>query len=115
MVSLNMMVSMRMEQRVVRESRRGLRKARTRLLALFALCWAIGASFAFHFWVGEASAAASYVPYTVAPGDTVWSIASRITGGADPRPVMSQIIADNHLNAAGAVHAGEVLELPQKP
>ncbi|WDL97294.1 LysM peptidoglycan-binding domain-containing protein [Alicyclobacillus sp. ALC3] len=115
MVSLSEMGRMKSAQSAAYETHRVTRKTRTRLWGLFALCWIVGASFAFHFWVGVASAASTGVPYTVAPGDTVWSIASQMSGAGDPRQLVSEIIAQNHLNAAGRLYVGEVLQLPQNP
>lgn len=48
--------------------------------------------------------------YTVKPGDTLWSIASRIAPGQDPRRVVDQLIADNHLR--GSLQAGQAIDLP---
>lgn len=115
MVSLGIMGRMKSAQSAAYETRRAARKMRARLWTLFALCWVVGASFAFHFWVGVASAASTGVSYTVAPGDTVWSIASQISGGGDPRNLVDEIISENHLNAAGTLYVGEVLQLPQNP
>jgi len=50
--------------------------------------------------------------YVVEPGDTLWSIATRVAGpGADPRPVVDGLIAANHL-AGPDVVPGTVLRLP---
>ncbi len=114
-VSLSEMGRMKSAQSTAYETQQVMRKTRARLWVLFALCWIVGASLAFHFWVGVASAASTGVSYTVAPGDTVWSIASQISGGGDPRELVSEIIAQNHLNAVGTLYVGEVLQLPQNP
>jgi hypothetical protein len=50
------------------------------------------------------------VSYTVKPGDTLWSIARRIAPSQDPRPVVDQLIADNHLR--GTLQAGQAIDLP---
>ena len=47
----------------------------------------------------------------VRPGDTLWSIASRIAGPqADPRPVVDDLQQANHV--MGAIVPGETLRLP---
>lgn len=49
--------------------------------------------------------------YVVHPGDTLWSIAVRLSPrGADPRPVVDELAAANHLS--GALVAGQTLRLP---
>ena len=49
--------------------------------------------------------------YVVRPGDTLWSIASRIAGPqADPRPVVDDLQQANHVT--GAIVPGETLRLP---
>jgi hypothetical protein len=48
--------------------------------------------------------------YVVRPGDTLWTIASKIAPGADPRPVVDDL-ADR---AGGAVlQPGQRIELPR--
>ncbi|HEX9342697.1 MAG TPA: LysM peptidoglycan-binding domain-containing protein [Actinomycetota bacterium] len=54
--------------------------------------------------------AASGTPYTVAPGDTLWSIANQIAPGRDPRPVIDRLQAANHLY--GSLQAGQTLTIP---
>jgi Tfp pilus assembly protein FimV len=49
--------------------------------------------------------------YVVRAGDTLWSIASRLSApSADLRPVVDRIAAENHVN--GSLPAGAVLHLP---
>lgn len=48
--------------------------------------------------------------YTVKPGDTLWGIARRLAPGRDPRPLIDQLIADNHLS--GSLQAGQSIDLP---
>jgi LysM domain len=50
------------------------------------------------------------ISYTVKPGDTLWSIAHRIAPGQDPRPVVDELIAANHLQ--GSLQAGQAIDLP---
>lgn len=49
--------------------------------------------------------------YVVRSGDTVWSIAERVAGGGDPRPVVDAIAARNDVDA-GAVVPGQSLVIP---
>jgi LysM domain len=51
-----------------------------------------------------------HISYTVKSGDTLWNIARRIAPGQDPRPVVDELIADNHIQ--GSLQAGQVIELP---
>ncbi|MGN6330981.1 MAG: LysM peptidoglycan-binding domain-containing protein [Motilibacteraceae bacterium] len=48
---------------------------------------------------------------TVAPGQTLWQIAGQIAPGRDPRDVVAQITALNHLRA-DQVAAGQELLVP---
>ena len=48
------------------------------------------------------------VSVVVAPGDTVWSIASAVAPDADPRPIVDAIVA---ANGGPALVAGQRLEL----
>ncbi len=50
------------------------------------------------------------VSYTVRAGDTLWSIASRVAPGRDPRLVVDQLIAYNHLR--GDLQVGQAIYLP---
>jgi hypothetical protein len=47
----------------------------------------------------------------VEPGETLWSVATRIEPHADPRRVVADIEARNHLSSA-AVEPGELLLVP---
>jgi LysM domain len=65
--------------------------------------------------LGRAESRVAYstqrVSYTVRPGDTLWSIAQRIAPGRDPRPVVDQLIEDNHLQG-GDLQVGQAIDLP---
>jgi Tfp pilus assembly protein FimV len=50
--------------------------------------------------------------WTVASGDTLWTIAQRARPGADPRAVVLEIQVLNALSPAHVLQAGEVLLLP---
>lgn len=54
--------------------------------------------------------AASGIRYVVAPGDTLWSIATRVAPGRDPRPLIDRLQAVNHLR--GPLQAGQTLIIP---
>jgi len=47
--------------------------------------------------------------YTVHPGDTVWSIATRLDPTGDPRPLVANIVAHLH---GGAIVPGEEIVVP---
>ena len=59
----------------------------------------------------EPGSAATAERVTVAPGDTLWSIAEREAPGTDPRDTVAEILELNHLESS-AVEAGSVLLLP---
>jgi hypothetical protein len=56
-------------------------------------------------------AASSFITVTVAPGDTVWSLANRLAGGGDVRSLVSEIISVNSLSSAD-VATGQKLRIP---
>ncbi|MGZ5128790.1 MAG: LysM peptidoglycan-binding domain-containing protein [Actinomycetota bacterium] len=49
--------------------------------------------------------------YVVRDGDTLWSIATRVAHGGDPRPMVDAIEAENDV-AAGALVPGMTLTVP---
>ena len=55
--------------------------------------------------------ASSFVTVTVAPGDTVWSLANRLAGGKDVRSLVSEIISVNSLVSVD-VATGQKLRIP---
>lgn len=59
----------------------------------------------------DPGAAATAERITVAPGETLWSIAEREAPGTDPRDTVAEILELNHLQSS-AVEAGSVLLLP---
>jgi LysM repeat protein len=51
--------------------------------------------------------------YQVKPGDTLWSIAGRVSGSADRREVVDELLRANHLRSPVIV-AGQRLDLPRR-
>ena len=58
-------------------------------------------------------AAGSFITVTVAPGDTVWSLANHLAGSRDVRSLVSEIISVNSL-ASVDVATGQKLRIPLK-
>ena len=58
-------------------------------------------------------AASSFITVTVAPGETVWSLANRLAAGSDVRSLVSEIISANSL-ASVDLAAGQKLRIPLK-
>ena len=56
-------------------------------------------------------ASGSFITVTVAPGDTVWSLANRLAAGGDVRSLVSEIISVNSL-ASVDVATGQKLHIP---
>ena len=56
-------------------------------------------------------AASSFITVTVAPGETVWSLANRMAAGSDVRSLVSEIISVNSL-ASVDLSAGQKLRIP---
>lgn len=54
------------------------------------------------------------VVHTVAPGDTLWAIASAVDPAADPRPMVDRIMRLNNLTT-GEVAVGTQLLVPARP
>jgi len=82
------------------------------LLAAFLLLVAPGLTRGAGPWRAQSRVAYAErkVSYTVKSGDTLWSIAQRIAPGRDPRPVVDQLVADNHLR--GSLQVGQAIDLP---
>jgi nucleoid-associated protein YgaU len=55
--------------------------------------------------------AANATTYVIAPGDTLWSIATRFRPGTDPRLVVHRIAGANDLDA-GALVPGQRITIP---
>ena len=109
-------------------TRRG-RLART--LLVLSLSIVLGAGFAMKAGAGDAGAsssdalsaakingssdesAKSFVVVTVAPGETLWSLASQMVDGGDVQTLVADIASANSLNGVD-VEAGQKLRVPIK-
>ena len=104
-------------------TRRG-RLART--LLVLSLSVVLGAGFAMNAGAGDALSAAkingssdsvnvakSYVVVTVASGETLWSLASKMADGGDVQALVAEIASANSLKGVD-VAAGQKLRIPVK-
>ena len=78
------------------------------MMALSAGAWAgpVG-----HALAGGGARPVASHGYVVRSGDTLWSIASTVSRGADPRPVMDAIAEANAVDP-GALVPGQTLVIP---
>ncbi len=53
----------------------------------------------------------SFIEITVAPGDTLWSLATRMAGGTDVRAMVDEIASVNAL-ASADLQAGQKVRIP---
>jgi hypothetical protein len=94
-------------------SRTRVRRRRVGLAALLSVALAVGVPAA----AGAVRAGAGPMrpvvarQYVVAPGDTLWRIATRADPGRDPRGVIDQIERENAVDP-GTLQPGRVLVLP---
>jgi Tfp pilus assembly protein FimV len=92
-------------------------RTRVRRRRLVALCAAIGlagvlsGSVANAVGVGGAPEAEVSRTYVVRPGDTLWSIATRLEPSTDPRVVIDAITSANGVDP-GALVPGQQLSIP---
>ena len=92
-------------------TRRG-RLART--LLVLSLAVVLASVFGFSAGAGTNSAVGeptSFIEVTVAQGDTLWSLASRMAGGADVRAMVDEIASVNAL-ASADLQAGQKVRIP---
>ena len=92
-------------------TRRG-RLART--LLVLSLAVVLASAFGFSAGAGTNSAVGeptSFIEVTVAPGDTLWSLATRMAGGADVRAMVDEIASVNAL-ASADLKAGQKVRIP---
>jgi LysM repeat protein len=59
----------------------------------------------------QVGAPTSFIQVTVAPGDTLWSLATRMADGGDVRSLVDEIASVNSL-ATAEVQAGQKLRIP---
>ena len=96
---------------VVRLTRRG-RLARTLLVLSLAVVRA--SVFGLNAGAGTTDSVGSptsFIEVTVAPGDTLWSLASRIAEGGDVRALVDEIASVNAL-ATADLQAGQKVRIP---
>jgi len=84
-----------------------------RFLVVLSLTVVLGASFAMKAGAGDSvnSAPISYVTVIVAPGESLWSIATDAAGSGDLRAMVDEIMSANSLSTPD-VAAGQVLRVP---
>ena len=86
----------------------------TRTLVVLSLSVVIAGGYAMNAKAGSDSQAnpevQSYVTVVVAPGETLWSIASKFSDG-DARSLVDQVITINSLSG-GDVEAGQKIRIP---
>ena len=84
-----------------------------RFLVVLSLMVLLGAGFSMRAGAGAAlnDAPTSYVTLVVAPGESLWSIASDAAGRGDVRAMVDEIISANSLSGPD-VAAGQVLRVP---
>ena len=95
----------------VRLTRRG-RLART--LLVLSLAVVLASVFGLNAGAGttdSVGAPTSFIEVTVAPGDTLWSLASRIAEGGDVRALVDEIASVNAL-ATADLQAGQKVRIP---
>lgn len=90
-----------------RLTRRGRLAVVLGLVVLLTAAFGLGRSGA----EGSTSTAPELRTVVVAPGDTLWGVASELVPGEDPRPVVEQIRRLNDLSGGG-LRAGQQLVLP---
>jgi len=91
-------------------SRTRVRRRRTTLAVCLVLVGAAWAGPAVRALTPDQPVRVSRSAYVVRQGDTLWSIARRVSGG-DPRPVVDALAEANGLDGAGLV-PGQSLVVP---
>ena len=100
----------------IRQSKRS-RKANIRLarfLVVLSLTTVFGAGFAMQAGAGSkviATKPESYVVVTIAPGETIWSVAKALNGSGDVRQLVDEIIKVNSLQSSDLA-AGSKIRVP---
>lgn len=107
------------EQKTMSQNRqiKRSRKANIRLarfLVVLSLTTVFGAGFAMQAGAGSKdipTKANSYVVVTIAPGESIWSVAKALNGGGDVRALVDQIIKVNNLTSSDLA-AGSKIRVP---
>jgi len=93
---------------------------RGRVVVSFALALVVGVVFAIatlflapHAEASSQSSATEFGYVVVAPGESLWSLASALDPSTDPREVIAEIVQLNQLESS-AVQAGEPIAVPLK-
>jgi len=96
----------------IRLNRRG-RLART--LLVLSISVTLGSVFGSQSGASTSTpdSASSYVTVTVAPGESLWSLASRLADGSDVRAFIDEIVSVNSLGS-GDITAGQKIRVPLK-
>lgn len=101
------------QNRQLKRSRRAnIRLAR--FLVVLSLTTVFGAGFAMQAGAGSKDVptrANSYVTVTIAPGETIWSVAKALNNNGDVRELVDQIIKVNDLNSSDLT-AGTKIRVP---
>ena len=119
MQGVKTMSAIAINPQIVRPAIRRSRKANIRLarsLVVLSLAVVLGAGFAMQAGAGSKLQPAkpdSFVTVTVAPGETVWSIAKALNSNGDLRQLVDQIITVNGLQSADLT-AGSKIRVPLK-
>jgi len=92
-------------------SRTRVRRRRTTLVVCLVLVGAAWAGPAVRALTPDQPAPVNRSAYVVRPGDTLWSIARRVSPSGDPRPVVDELAAANRLDGVGLV-PGQSLVVP---
>ena len=100
-----------MNQRI-RLNRRG-RLART--FVVLSLSVVLGSVFGAQSGASQSAATSStsFVTVTVAPGESLWSLASRLADGKDVRALVDEIVSVYSLGS-GDIEAGQKIRVPLK-
>jgi nucleoid-associated protein YgaU len=96
--------------RLTIEARRRRTLLATMIVLLVALALPLSGTGGYSHATGSALAETGHpVDYTVRPGDTLWSIATRVDPSADPRPLVARLAAQT---GSESVFPGERIVLP---
>ena len=89
-------------------NRTRVRRRRTTLAVCAVLVGAAWAGPAMRVMTPQRPVEAARISYVVRQGDTLWSIARRLSPDGDPRPVVDSLSADNGVSA-GQLRPGQLL------